>query len=86
VVLPVLRRARASAHRLDARYKLDGETPSAALVAWLRALWLHPPTALARLNILASAMLNLLGLGSIREEVLRRRRDRLLSPPPKDAQ
>jgi hypothetical protein len=59
----VRRRARASAHRLDARYLLDGGQPAAAVRAWTRALALHPPTALARSNILASALLNLTGLG-----------------------
>jgi len=70
----VERRARASAHRVDARYLLDGGKPASALSAWLRALFIHPPTALARLNIFVSALLNLGGLGSLREFVLRRRR------------
>jgi hypothetical protein len=74
---PVMRRARASAHRIDARYKLDGGHPAAAVAAWMRAFWLYPPTALARLNILVSASLDWVGLGSIRHEVLMRRRDRL---------
>jgi len=70
----VERRARASAHRVDARYLLDGGKPASALSAWLRALFIHPPTALTRLNIFASALLNLSGLGSLREFVLRRRK------------
>ena len=44
---PVARRAHASAHRLNARYLLDGGRPAAALAAWTRALLLHPPVALA---------------------------------------
>lgn len=76
-VAGVKRRAHASAHRYDARYLLDGGQPGAALIAWLRALLLHPPTALQRLNILASALLELTGLSRLREAVLRRRQRRL---------
>ena len=70
------RRARASAHRVDARYLLDGGQPAAALSAWMQALFIHPPTALARLNLLVSSILNLLGLGKLREAVLRQREER----------
>ena len=70
------RRARASAHRVDARYLLDGGQPAAALSAWMRALFIHPPTALARMNILASAVLNFLGLEKLREGVLKRRKQK----------
>ena len=70
----VERRARASANRVDARYLLDGGQPASALKAWMRALFLHPPTALKRLNIFVSALLNLMGLGALRESILRRRR------------
>jgi GT2 family glycosyltransferase len=76
VIATVGRRARASAHRVDARYLLDGGQPWAALKAWMRALLIHPPTALARLNILASALLNLLGLEKLRDLYLERRRSR----------
>ncbi len=71
------RRVRASAHRVDARYLLDGGRPAAALRAYLRALVVHPPVALARLNILISASLELMGLGLLRRAYLRRRRNRL---------
>lgn len=70
----VEQRARASAHRYEARYLLDGGQPAAALAAWFRALSLHPPTALARLNILVSSILNLMGLSRVREAILERRR------------
>ncbi len=73
VLAKVNRRARASAHRVDARYLLDGGKPAAALSAWTKALFIHPPTALARLNILVSATLNLLGLGRLRGRILERR-------------
>jgi glycosyltransferase involved in cell wall biosynthesis len=69
----VERRARASAHRVDARYLLDGGKPWSALKAWFRALIIHPPTALARMNIFVSALLNLLGLSKLRDVFLRRR-------------
>jgi GT2 family glycosyltransferase len=70
------RRARASAHRVDARYLLDGGQPRAGLKAWVRALLIHPPTALARLNILISALLLLSGFGRLREIYLQRRQAR----------
>ena len=76
-VTGVERRARASAFRVDARYQLDGGQAWKSLVAWFRALFIHPPTALARLNILASAILNLSGLGRLREMYLLRRKKRL---------
>lgn len=73
----VSRRAKASAHRVDARYLLDGGFPARSLAAWMRALFIHPPTALARLNLMVSGILNLLGLGKLREWVLRRRKKNL---------
>jgi len=69
-------RARAAAHRVDARYLLDSGAAWAALQAWGRALALHPPTALARLNLLGSAWLYLLGLRWLRERLLEGRRQR----------
>ena len=69
----VERRARASAHRVDARYLLDGGQSWSALKAWVRALIIHPPTAFARLNIFVSSLLNLSGLNALRELILRRR-------------
>lgn len=73
----VERRARASAHRVDARYLLDGGQPLSALKAWTRALFIHPPTALARLNIFVSAVLQLLGLERVRMLYLQSRSKRL---------
>lgn len=72
-VAGVGRRARASAYRFHARYLLDGGKPAPALGAWFRALFLHPPTALARLNIFVSAILNLTGLSKLRDLILRQR-------------
>lgn len=73
----VERRARASAHRVDARYLLDGDKPWSAVIAWMHALFIHPPTALARLNILFSGLLDLAGLNFIRSVLLSRRARRL---------
>jgi hypothetical protein len=77
---PVLRnlgaRAQASAHRVNARYLLDAGMPAASVRAWLKVVSIHPRTALARLNILGAAILELLGLGGIRRGALRRRMER----------
>jgi GT2 family glycosyltransferase len=74
----VKRRALASAHRYDARYLLDGGQPASALGAWFQTLFIHPPTALARLNIMISAILELIGLSKLRRVILQRRQ-RMLS-------
>ncbi|MDK1118765.1 MAG: glycosyltransferase family 2 protein [Anaerolineae bacterium] len=73
----VARRARASAFRMDARYLLDGGQAWQSLVSWTRALIIHPPTALARLNIIVSALLHLTRLGMLGELYLQLRRARL---------
>jgi hypothetical protein len=75
----IKRRATASAHRVDARYLLDGGHLAASLAAWTRALFIHPPTALARLNLLGSALLNLAGMGTLRNRVLENRQSRYKS-------
>ena len=67
------RRPEAAVQRVNARYLLDAGQPRAALRAWGRALSIHPPTALGRLNLLASAILSILGLGAVREAVLHMR-------------
>ncbi len=72
------RRALAAANRYDARYLLDGGQPAAALGAWFRALVLHPPTALKRLNLLVSAVLALTGLSKMRGAILQRRQRKFL--------
>jgi len=76
-VAGVEKRARASAFRVDARYQLDGGQVWKSLASWFRALFIHPPTALARLNILVSALLHLIGLSRLREMYLKRRQARL---------
>ena len=76
-LLDVDRRAHASAFRVDARYLLDGGLPAKALRQWFRALFIHPPTALTRINIFVSSVLNILGLEKLREAVLARRKKNL---------
>ncbi len=73
IMARISQRARASAHRVDARYLLDGDKSAAALVAWLKALFIYPPVALKRINIFISSVLNLIGLGKLREKILQRR-------------
>ena len=79
------RRALASAQRVDARYLLDSGQPVPALRAWTRALMTHPPTALARLNLPISSLLDIIGLGKIRDLFLERRRERLNKPNVKES-
>jgi glycosyltransferase involved in cell wall biosynthesis len=67
-------RAIASAHRVDARYLLDGNLPKQALIAWFKSFWIHPPTALVRMNIFVSSILHIFGLGKIREMILKKRK------------
>ena len=69
----VEKRARASALRVNARYLLDAGQSFPALRAWFQALFSHPPTALQRLNIFISAILQIVGLNALREWILRRR-------------
>lgn len=71
------RRAHASAHRVDARYLLDGGQPWRAVIAWGQAFCIHPLVALARLNLLASALLNLAGLRGLRSVWFRWRQRRI---------
>jgi len=73
----VERRARASAHRVNARYLLDGGLPWKSLQSWLNALIIYPPVALARMNILVSAILAGIGLGALRDSILHQRQERL---------
>lgn len=75
-LLSVDRRAHASAFRVDARYLLDGGYPAKALQQWFRALFIHPPTALGRMNIFVSSLLNLLGLSFMRRKILEIREKR----------
>ena len=79
----VERRSLASAHRVNARYQLDAGRPGDSLRAWFKAFSIHPPTALKRMNLLISALLDLLGLNRVRELVLRRRQRRYSGDLPK---
>ncbi|MBI1793533.1 MAG: glycosyltransferase [Chloroflexi bacterium] len=79
ILARVARRATASAHRVDARYLLDSGQSWPALKAWTHALFIHPPTALTRMNLFVSALLNLAGLGALRNAILRGRQSRYSS-------
>jgi GT2 family glycosyltransferase len=74
VLAPLGSQPLAAAHRVDARYLLDGGQPFASLRAWSTALFLHPATALRRLNILVSALLQITGLSRVRDFILHRRK------------
>ena len=74
---PIRSRARAAAYRVESRYLVDADQPWRALRAWLHAFLLHPPTALARLNLLLSALLGIFGLRALRQSILAWRRRRL---------
>jgi tetratricopeptide (TPR) repeat protein len=74
ILAGMARRAHASAYRVSARYLLDDGQPARALTAWIHALAIHPPTAFARMNLLVSALLMLVGLQKLREWFLKRRK------------
>lgn len=75
------RRVWAGAHRINARYLLDGGQPGTALKAYLRALAVHPPTALSEWHRMVYALLSLAGLGKLKplfyraRHALRKRRN-----------
>jgi glycosyltransferase involved in cell wall biosynthesis len=79
----IRRRSLASAHRVNARYQLDAGRPGDSLRAWFKAFSIHPPTALHRMNLLVSALLEITGLRKLRELVLRRRQQRYSGDLPK---
>ena len=70
------KRSLASAHRVNARYQLDAGQPRDSLRAWFKAFSIHPPTALRRLNLLVSALMQIFGLNRLREFVLRLRQQK----------
>jgi glycosyltransferase involved in cell wall biosynthesis len=79
----VQKRSLAAAHRVNARYQLDAGQPGQSLRAWFKAFSIHPPTALRRMNLLVSALLEITGLSKLRELVLRRRQQRYSGNLPK---
>ncbi len=79
----VQRRSLASAHRVNARYQLDAGRPGDSLRAWFKAFSIHPPTALRRMNLLASSLLEITGLSRLRELILQRRKRRVSGNLPK---
>lgn len=68
----------AGAHRMNARYLLDGGQPGPALRAYLRCLAAHPPTALGEAHRMAFAAASLLvNVDRLRDWYLRRRRAKI---------
>src|SRR3972149_4701034 len=67
------RTVQAGAHRLDARYLLDGGEPKMALKAYGRVLTLRPRFALEHWHRILFALLSLLGLGWLRPRALYRK-------------
>lgn len=69
------RKVWAGAHRMNARYLLDGGLPRPALAAYLRALLSHPPTALreSRRILFAAASL-VMNVDHLRSRYLDRRK------------
>lgn len=72
------RRIWAGAHRMNARYLLDGGQPGPALRAYLRCLTAHPPTALREGHRMVFAAASLLvNVDRLRDWYLRRRRAKI---------
>ena len=74
---PNRRRMWAGAHRLNAFYLLDGGRPGAALDAYARAFWQHPPSVLPDWRRILFALLSPFGLRRMRAAYLRRRAEQL---------
>ena len=71
------RRIQAGAHRINARYLLDGGQAAPALRAYWRSLLQHPPTALREGHRMVYAGLALLGLGRLKDIYYRLRRGKI---------
>lgn len=70
------RRISGAAHRLSARYLLDGGKPGPALQSYLKALLAYPSFALQHWHRILYALLSLAGLGRLNQWYYR------MSPPP----
>lgn len=73
------RRIQAGAHRLNARYLLDGGFPAPALRGYAQALWLSPGFALQHWHRMLYAALSLLGGKGLAEWYYRLKRKSLRS-------
>jgi GT2 family glycosyltransferase len=71
------RRIQAGAHRINARYLLDGGQAAPALRAYWRSLLQHSPTALREGHRMVYAALALLGLGRLKNIYYRLRRGKV---------
>lgn len=69
----------AGAHRMNARYLLDGGLPRQALGAYLKSLWAFPPIALKETHrILYSAVSSIINIDFIKARFLEKRRKKVL--------
>jgi glycosyltransferase involved in cell wall biosynthesis len=64
----------AGAHRMNARYLLDGGQPAAAFKAYGQSIRAYPPIGLSEAHRMLYAGLSLLGLGALKPLYLRLRR------------
>jgi hypothetical protein len=71
------RRIQAGAHRINARYLLDGGLAAPALQAYGRSLRHHPPTAFRESHRILYAALALMGLGRLKDIYYRLRRGKV---------
>ena len=71
------RRIRAGAHRINARYLLDGGQPGPAFKAYWHSLVSHPPTALKEGHRMVYALLSLVGLGRLKDYYYRLKRGKV---------
>jgi glycosyltransferase involved in cell wall biosynthesis len=68
------RRVWAGAHRMNARYLLDGGQPAAAFKTYWKSILSYPPIGLSEAHRMLYAALSLLGLGSLKPVYLKLRR------------
>lgn len=67
------RKIMAGAHRISARYLLDGGAPGAALRDYAKSFWAYPPTALAEWHRMVYSVLALLGMEKLKHTFYNRR-------------
>jgi hypothetical protein len=60
-------RTMAGAHRINARYLLDGGKPGLSLQSYWKGLITHPATVLPELHRMFYALLSLIGLNSLKK-------------------
>jgi glycosyltransferase involved in cell wall biosynthesis len=72
----------AGAHRMNARYLLDGGLPREAFNAYLKSLFAYPPIALKEVHRMAYAAVScLINIEFLRKRFLERRRQKIIKDP-----